>query len=341
MLKKVKVDEAIGMALGHDVTKVIPGKFKGPAFRRGHIIRQEDIPELLNIGKEHIYIIEEEEEGEVHEEEAALRIAKSVADSELGISGPKEGRVNIESVILGLLKINKPLLKEINLIPDVVLATMHDNSVCQPGTVVAGTKIIPLYAPEAKIRKIEELCQRQGKVIKVIPFKTKKVGVVITGSEVFKGRIKDKFGDSIKNKVEPLGSNINHQIIVPDDEDLIAQAVLEMRTKGSEVIFVCGGLSVDPDDVTVEGVERSGAKIISYGAPVIPGAMFLFAMLGNIPILGAPAAVIFNETTIIDIILHRVLAGEPVSREDIVDLGHGGLCLDCATCNYPTCPFCK
>ena len=167
------------------------------------------------------------------------------------------------------------------------------------------------------------------------------MGVVITGNEVFKGRIKDKFGDYIKGKVEPLGSSIYHQTIVPDDEELIAQAVLEMRSKGSEVIVVCGGLSVDPDDVSVEGVERSGAEIISYGAPVMPGAMFLFAMLGNIPILGAPAAVIFNETTIIDIILPRVLAGEPVSREDIVDLGHGGLCLDCDTCTYPTCPFCK
>jgi hypothetical protein len=131
MLKKVKVDEAIGMALGHDVTKVIPGEFKGPAFRRGHIIRRENIPELLNMGKEHIYIIEEEE-GEVHEEEAALRIAKAVAESELGLSSPKEGRVNIKAGILGLLKINKALLKEINSIPDISLATMHDNTVCQP-----------------------------------------------------------------------------------------------------------------------------------------------------------------------------------------------------------------
>ncbi len=340
MLKKVKLDEAVGMTLGHDVTKVIPGKFKGPAFRRGHIIRQEDIPELLNIGKEHIYIIEEEE-GEVHEEEAALRIAKAVADPGLATTSPKEGSVNIKSSILGLLKINKPLLKEINSIPEISLATMHDNSVCQPDTVVAGTKIIPLYVPEAKLNIVEELCQKNGYVIKVIPFKNRKVGVVITGNEIFKGRIKDKFGDYIKGKVEPLGSSINHQTIVPDDEELIAQAVLEMRSKGSEVIVVCGGLSVDPDDISVEGVERSGAKIISYGAPVMPGAMFLFAMLDKIPILGAPAAVIFNETTIIDIILPRVLAGEPVSREDIVDLGHGGLCLDCAACTYPICPFCK
>jgi len=339
MLKKVKLNDAIGMVLGHDVTKVIPGKFKGPAFRRGHIIRQQDIPELLNMGKEHIYIIEEEE-GEVHEEEAALRIAGAVAAPEMKLNSPKEGRVNIASSVLGLLKVNKPLLKDINSIPDVVLATMHNSTVCQPGTVVAGTKVIPLYVPEAKIKMVEELCQKKGNVIKVTPFKAKKVGVVITGNEVFKGRIKDKFGDTIRSKVEPLGSVINHQIIVPDDEELVARAVLEMRDKGSEVIVVCGGLSVDPDDVSVEGVEKSGARIISYGAPVMPGAMFLFAMLEDIPILGAPAAVIFNETTIIDVVLPRVLAGEQISREDIIDLGHGGLCLDCDVCVYPNCPFC-
>ncbi|MFH1662986.1 MAG: molybdopterin-binding protein [Chloroflexota bacterium] len=340
MLKKVKIEEAIGMPIGHDVTKVIPGEFKGAAFRRGHILKQEDIPELLSMGKEHIYIIEEEE-GEVHEEEAALRIAEAVADPEMEITKPREGKVNIKSGISGLLKINKSLLREVNSIPDISLATIHENAICRPGTIIAGTKIIPLYIPEAGLKKVEELCQSKGNVFRVIPFKEKKVGIVITGNEIYKGRIKDKFGDYIKNKVGPLGSIINHQIIVPDDEDLIARAVLEMRGKGSEVIFVCSGLSVDPDDVSIEGVKRSGAKIISYGAPVMPGAMFLLAMLDDIPILGAPAAVIFNDTTIIDVILPRVLAGEQISRQDIIDMGHGGLCLNCATCIYPDCPFCK
>ncbi len=340
MLKKVKLEEAIGMTIGHDVTKVVPGEFKGAAFRRGHTLKREDIPELLSMGKEHIYIIEEEE-GEVHEEEAALRIAEAVAGSEFELSKPREGKINIKSSISGLLKINKSLLGEINSIPNISLATLHENTNCRPGTIVAGTKIIPLYIAEDRLKKIEELCRNKGKVFQIIPFKEKKVGIVITGNEIYKGRIKDKFGDYLKNKVEPLGSVINHHTIVPDDEDIIASAILEMRDKGSEVIFVCSGLSVDPDDVTVEGVKKSGAKIISYGAPVMPGAMFLLAMLGDIPILGAPAAVIFNDTTIIDVILPRVLAGEEISRQDIIDMGHGGLCLDCADCIYPICPFCK
>lgn len=340
MLKKVKLGEAIGMVLGHDVTKVIPGQFKGPAFRRGHVIKEEDIPELLNIGKEHIYIIEEEE-GEVHEEEAALRIAKAVSGPGMELSEPSEGRINIRVKSAGLLKVNTALLREVNSIGEIVLATQKSYTTCQEGTIVAGTKINPLYISEAKLRKVEELCQKQGKVLKVIPLKPKSVGIIITGSEVFKGRIKDKFGETIRKKVEALGSTINHQTVVPDDEELIAQAITEMRDRGSDVILVCGGLSVDPDDVTVGGVEKSGAEIINYGAPVMPGAMFLLAMLGDIPILGAPGAVIFNQTTIIDVILPRVLAGEKVTREDIIELGHGGLCLNCGECNFPVCPFCN
>ena len=340
MLKKVKLDEAEGMVLGYDVSKIVPGKFKGPAFRRGHIIRKEDITELLSMGKEHIYIIEEEE-GEVHEEEAALRIARAVSNPGMKVTSPKEGRINIKSGINGLLKVNKTLLREINSIKEVVLATLHDNALCQPETVVAGTKVVPLYVPEAKLNMVEELCQRHGKVLKVMPFGKKKVGVIVTGSEIFKGRTREEFGEVFRRKVEALGSVINHHIIVPDDEGLIAQAITEIRAKGSEVIIVCGGLSVDPDDVTVEGVKRSGAKIVSYGAPVMPGAMFLYAVLEDIPILGAPGSVIFNETTIIDIILPRVLAGDEIAREDIIELGHGGLCLDCGECAFPLCPFCK
>jgi len=340
MLKKVKLDEAIGMVLGHDVTKVIPGKFKGPVFRRGHIIKKEDIPELLSIGKEHVYVMELGE-GEVHEEEAALRIARAISGSGVEFGEPSEGRVNLKAKIPGLLRVNVCLLKEINSLGEVLVATRHSNTVCSAGMEVAATKIVPLFTTQAKVSEIEQMCQGAGKLVEVIPIKKKRVGVVITGNEVFKGRIEDKFGEVIKRKAEALGSVINHQIIVPDDVILIAQAITEMSAKDSEVIVVCGGLSVDPDDVTVEGVKKSGAKIISYGAPVMPGAMFLFAMWKDIPILGTPGAVIYNLTTIFDLILPRVLAGEKICREDIIKLGHGGLCLNCGKCSFPICPFGK
>jgi hypothetical protein len=339
-MKKVKVGEAIGMPLGHDVTKVVPGTFKGPAFRRGHIIREEDIPELLSIGKEHVYIMELGKE-EVHEEEAASRIARAICGRGIEFSEPNEGKVNLKATAFGLLRINRRLLNNFNSLGEIIVATLHNNTVCDTGTVVAATRIIPLYTSEANVAQVEEICQAGGKVIEVIPFERKLVGVVITGNEVFKGRIEDKFGAVMKRKIEALGSVIKEQTIVPDNAEVIAQAITKMRENGSEVIVVCGGLSVDPDDVTVEGVGKSGARIVSYGAPVLPGAMFLFARLGNIPILGAPACVIYSPTTIFDLILPRVLAGEKIRRQDIVALGHGGLCLDCEECSFPTCPFGK
>jgi hypothetical protein len=340
MLRKVKLEEAVGMVLGHDVTKVIPGKFKGPAFRRGHIIKSEDIPEFLSIGKEHIYVMELEE-GEVHEEEAAKRIADAIGGIGIEFSTPKEGRVNLKAQGFGLLKINAALLKEINSLEEILVSTLHNNTVCHPGMMVAGTKIVPLFTTEAKLIEVEKMCRAGDKVVEVKPIQKKKVGIVITGNEIFKGIIQDKMGEVIKNKSEALGSAINHQIIVPDDADTIAQAIKEAKAKGSEVIVVCGGLSVDPDDVTVEGVRKSGARIISYGAPVMPGAMFLYAILEEVPVLGASAAVSHNPSTIFDLILPRVLCEEKLRREDIIELGHGGLCLNCEKCSFPVCPFGK
>ncbi len=340
MLKKIRVGEAVGMVLAHDVTGVVPGKFKGPVFRRGHVIRDEDIPMLLNIGKEHVYILALEE-GEVHEEEAALRIARAICGSGVDFSPPKEGRVNMKATVPGLLKVNTRLLKEINSLGEIVVATLHNNTVCDNGTVVAATKIIPLFTSEARVSEVERICRSDDRVIEVVPIRQRKVGVVITGNEVFKGRIEDRFGDYMQRKVGAPGSVINGKVIVPDDASLIAKAVIDMRGKGSEVIIVCGGLSVDPDDCTVEGVKESGAHIVSYGAPVMPGAMFLFAVLDDIPILGAPAAVLYNTATIFDLVLPRVLAGETISKEDIVELGHGGLCLNCDGCSFPVCPFGK
>ena len=340
MLKKIKVNDAVGMVLGHDMTKVVPGQFKGVAFHRGHIIKEEDIPELLNIGKEHIYIMEPGE-NMVHEEEAALRIAIAAAGDAFELTKPSEGRINIKAKSRGLLKVNIPLLRAINAIGEIIFATQHTNTVCQPGAMIAGTKIIPLYITEAKLKKLEDLCRTKGKVVKIVPFQAKKVGVVITGSEVFKGRIKDKFGDTIRKKVEDLGSTVNRQKVVTDDKEMIAGAVKEMKDGGSDVIFVCGGLSVDPDDVTVDGVKASGAKVITYGAPVFPGSMFLYASLQGTPILGAPACVIHNEATIVDVVLPRILAGDEVKKKDIIEYGHGGLCLSCDICEFPVCPYCK
>jgi hypothetical protein len=340
MIRQVKVEEAIGMALAHDLTKVVPGGFKGPAFKRGHIITKGDIPELLNIGKEHIFVLDLAE-GQVHEEEAALRIAKAVMGKGLSHSLPSEGRVNLETTAAGLLKIKVAALDEINLLGDIIIATLHNNTICKEGTTVAGMRIIPLFTSEEKLSQMEQIAGRTKPVITLAPMKLKNIGVIVTGNEVFKGRIKDGFSPILHKKIEALGCVVNNEEIVPDDPDVIARAIQNFKAKGSEVILCCSGMSVDPDDATPQGIRKSGAKVRFYGLPVLPGAMFLYAKLDDVHILGVPACVLHAPTTAFDALFPIVLTGEELSFENTRPMGHGGLCLKCPECSYPVCPFCK
>lgn len=340
MLRKVKVEDAVGLALAHDLTKIVPGQFKGAAFKRGHVIREEDILELLKLGKDYVYVLKLEE-GQIHEDEAALRIAKAVSGKGIEFSEPSEGKVSLKSMTRGILKIKIDLLEKVNSLGEIMLATLHNNTLCEKGLVVGGTRIIPLFTSKKRIEEIEMLTERKGKVFEVLPYKKKKVGLVTTGNEVFYRRIEDKSEGVFRRKIEAFGSEMGGKIIVPDDVDCIAKAIRDLSFKDHKVIIVVAGLSVDPDDVTLEGVKASGAEIISYGAPVLPGAMFLVAMLEDIPILGTPACTIFHEITIFDLIFPRILAEERITRKDIVSLGHGGLCLHCTTCRFPICPFGK
>lgn len=340
MIEMVKIEDAVGMPLAHAVTRVVPGSYKGQAFGRGHIISEEDIPVFRSIGKEHIYTLTLEED-EVHEEEAALRIARAVAGSGLMHTEPREGRINLVAAQTGLAKIDVAGLNEINMLGDMIVTTVHNNTVCQEGTMVAGMRIIPLTIRSQKLDKMETAAQRYQPVIKLAPMKHKNIGLVITGNEVFKGTIRDGFSPIVHKKVEALGCHIINQTFVPDDSDVIARAILEFQATGSEVILCCSGMSVDPDDVTPEGIRKSGAKIFFYGLPVLPGAMFLYARLKQTPILGLPACVLHSPATAFDILLPRVLAGEDLTFTETRKLGHGGLCLSCPKCMFPLCPFGK
>jgi len=340
MLTKVHSEEAVGMVLAHDITRVVPGVFKGAAFRRGHVISEADIPELLKLGKEHVYVMNLEN-GEIHEDDAARRLGKALAGKGLELTDPREGRLNLITKYPGLLSVNVALLKEINCYGEVIASTLHDQTLCKAGAVVAGTRTMHLTISDSLLRTIESKCEDEGGVVKVIPLKTKKVGVIITGNEVYKGRIKDAFADIIRRKVMALGSTLDYETTVPDDAEIISKSIREFINSGAQIIVACGGLSKDPDDCTCEGVKKSGAEIVTYGAPVLPGSMFLYAVCNDIPIIGAPACVLHSPTTILDIILPRLLADERISREEIVELGHGGLCLGCSTCYFPNCPFGK
>jgi len=340
MLTMINVDEAIGMVLAHDITKVIPGVFKGPAFRRGHVIKAEDVSELLKLGKENIYIMQLGDD-EIHEDDAARRMGRAIAGPGLELTEPKEGRVNLTAKSPGLLKVDVQLLKEINSIDEVIVSTLHDQTLCQVGTVVAGTRTMHLTISDSLLRRIEHMCQDRGGIVKLLPLKTKRIGVVITGNEVYKGRIKDGFADIIRQKVTAFGSTLEYKTIVPDDADIIGESIKEFISSGAQAIVVCAGLSKDPDDCTLEGIRRSGAEIVTYGAPVLPGSMFVYAVCDDIPIIGAAACVLHSPTTILDIILPRVLTDQRITKEEIIELGHGGLCLGCSTCYFPACPFGK
>ena len=339
-MKKIRIEEAVGMVLGHDVTQIIPGKYKGPRFKRGHKIKKEDIHEFLKIGKEHIYVMDLKP-GIIHEDDAALRLGRAFAGRNIDISGPSEGKVTIHSKIKGVLKINLSLLHRINLSRNVILSTVHRYTACLPEMAVGATRIISLLAPERQIEKVENWCGEEGPVIEILPYQKMNIGVVVTGSEFFKGRTKDRFDDRVGEKINKFGSRVVKKEVVPDDAHQISQSLLKLHNDSVDLILVTGGLSVDPDDVTREGIKKAGTKIVFYGTPVLPGAMFLYGILGKKPVLGLPACVFHHNATLFDIIFPRILAGEVLNRKEINLLGHGGYCRNCDPCHFPVCPFGK
>jgi molybdenum cofactor synthesis domain-containing protein len=339
-LVKIKAENAVGTILAHDITRIIPGKFKGVGFKKGHILKKEDIPELLKIGKEHIYVLNLSED-QLHEDDAALRIAPAICGDNLAWTEPSEGKSTIVSQQAGLLKVNVRGLTRINKLGNIIVSTLKTNFPCQKGQKVAATRIIPLMIAKTKIEKLVSLAVRHRPILQLTPFRKLRVGGVVTGSEISKGLIKDEFDQYVGKKVSDYGCEFVKKIIVPDEPKLIANAVLDLKDLGCDLILTTGGLSVDPDDVTKLGVKKTGAKMVAYGSPVLPGAMFLCALLDNTTILGLPACVFYHPTTIYDLILPRVLAGENITKNEIADMGHGGLCLECETCRFPNCSFGK
>lgn len=339
-MNKIKVEDSVGMVLAHDITRIIPGEFKGVAFKKGHLIAEKDIPELLKIGKEHIYIMELSV-NQLHEDDAALRIAPAVSDENLTWTNPKEGKSAIKSSCRGLLNVNAQGLKQINQIGDLIVSTLKTNTPVSPGQTIASTRIIPLVIDQWKIEQVELMSSQFYPILSVKPFYSMKFGGVVTGSEIYKGLIKDEFDEYVAEKTKSYGCQYLKKVIVPDDPQKIASAIHELKEAGCELILTTGGMSVDPDDVTKLGIQYSGAEVLSYGTPVLPGAMFLYANLDDTIILGLPACVFYHKATVYDLILIRVLAGEKITADTVADMAHGGLCLNCSHCQYPVCPFGK
>lgn len=339
-MKNVRVEDAIGMVLAHDLTKIVPGVFKGAAFKKGHIIRQEDIEELKNAGKYNVFVVPLEDD-RIHENEAAQRLATAAASKGLLVSEPSEGKANIRAGVHGLLKIDRQALLEVNRLGEIALVSLHDNTVVEKDQIIAAAKIIPLTADGESIENAERICLRNRPVIDVRPLFPLKTGIIVTGSEVYYGRIKDKFGEVLREKVRFYGGEPMEPLYAPDDADFIGRLITETIGKGAEIVLVSGGMAVDADDVTPQAIKNVASDIITYGMPLLPGSMCMIAYRDLVSVIGVPACAMFHKTTVLDIVYPRLLARERLTRDEMLDLAHGGLCLNCELCRYPVCPFGK
>lgn len=337
----VPVTEAVGMVLPHDITEIVKDEFKGRAFKKGHVIRPEDVEHLRRLGKEHIYVLQLGPD-EIHENEAALLMAKALAGSGIEYSEEiVEGKVSLKAAIDGLLKVNREGLYRFNLLGEVMCATLQDNTPVKQGEQVAASRLIPLVGERQVVVEAVTRAEAAFPMVQVVPLRKVKAGLVITGSEVFYGRIQDRFEEVLRSKLAQLGSEVVMVGFAPDDVSLIGTEIEKCLAAGAELIVTSGGMSVDPDDVTRLGIREAGAESAVYGTPVLPGAMFLVGRIGNVPILGVPACGMFHKITVLDLVLPRILIGESIGREELAALGHGGLCRNCAHCQYPVCNFGK
>ena len=335
-MKKIPVEQAVGMTLCHDITKMVDG-FKGAAFRRGHVIREEDIEELLNIGKKTVFVWEENA-GEIHEEDCALRMAAMAPVQGAHYTAPSEGKVLLMADTRGMLRVDTELLREINSIGDITISTLPDHYPVESGARLASMRIVPLVTKEEQIIAAERLCAKR-KLLDLRPYAHKKIGVIITGSEVYSGRIKDKFEPVVRRKMESYPAEILGVTICDDDLDMIINSAKAYLAKGADFLIFTGGMSVDPDDLTPTAIRRLGAQVVSHGVPSQPGNMTLVAYLSDVAIIGVPGAAISLPTTIFDVLLPQIFTGDKLTKDDLIRLGDGGLCQMCRACHFPNCTF--
>ncbi|GMQ79922.1 MAG: molybdopterin-binding protein [Thermodesulfobacteriota bacterium] len=341
MIKTIKLKDAVGMKLAHDITEIRPGEFKGAAFHKGHTVCNEDLCRLQKLGKNHLYLIDLEDD-EIHENEVAAIMAKALAGDGVGWKNePSEGKIGLKAEKDGLLTVDTVVLAAFNMIEEVMCATLHNHTLVKADDLVAATRAIPLVMKRAPIERAAAIAGQNGGVVSVRSLRHGKAGLIITGNEVYHGLIEDRFAPILTRKLTGLGCEVDRISFAPDDTEIIRQAICVHIESGCDLILLSGGMSVDPDDVTRKGIRLAGANEMYYGAAALPGAMFLVAYIDNVPLIGVPACGLHHRTTVLDLVLPRILAGEKIGKKELAFLGHGGLCRDCAECSYPHCPFGK
>jgi len=339
-MQLIETTNAVGHVLCQDITQIIKGVTKDAVFRKGHMVKAEDIPVLLSVGKENLYVWEKEE-GMLHENEAAEILYDLCKGENMRPSEIKEGKIELIATCDGVLKIDKEKMNRVNALGEMMIASRHGNFPVKAGDLLAGTRVIPLVIEESKMNRAKEVCGA-GPIFQIRQYVHKKVGIVTTGSEVFYGRIEDTFTPVIKEKLSEFDVEIIGHLISNDNHDMITQSIMTLLEQRADMIICTGGMSVDPDDRTPLAIKNTGAKMITYGAPVLPGAMFLLAYYkGNIPIVGLPGCVMYAKRTIFDLMLPRIMTDERLRIGDFTALGQGGLCLNCDHCTFPNCGFGK
>ncbi len=339
-MKLIKTTDAVGHVLCHDMTQIIPGVTKDARFRKGHIVTEEDIPVLLSMGKENLYVWELVP-GMVHENDAAERLANLCQSTHMTRTEPKEGKIELRADCDGVFFVDSERLRDVNSQDEVMIATRHGNTAVHRGDKLAGTRVIPLVIEEKKLRDAEAAAGDEP-LLRLVPYSVKTAAIVTTGSEVAKGLIEDKFTPVVARKLADFGIEVVFHTLVEDDREKEIAAIAAARASGAQLVLCTGGMSVDPDDRTPAAIRDSGARIVRYGAPVLPGAMLLVGYFEDgTPVLGLPGCVMYAKATVFDLLLPRIAAGVPITREDISRMGEGGLCLGCEECRYPVCPFGK
>ena len=339
-MRLIKTTEAEGHVICHDIVQIIKGVKKDTIFRKGHVVCKEDIPVLLSVGKDNLYVWEKDDTM-YHEDEAAQILYDMCKNDFMKPSEVREGKIDIIADADGYFKVDIGRLLEVNSLGEMMIATRHSGFPVKKGDKLAGTRIIPLIIEKVKMEKAKRTAGTKP-LLEIKPFLYKKVGIITTGNEVLYGRIKDTFGPVIREKLAEYDVDVIGQRIIGDNPRDISDGINEFLSEGANMVICTGGMSVDPDDTTPTAIKDAGAKIISYGAPVLPGAMFLMAYTKeNIPIMGLPGCVMYSKRTIFDLVLPRVMSDEPVTKEWLSSLGHGGLCLACEICTFPNCGFGK
>lgn len=337
-MKSIRTEDAVGHVLCHDITQIIKGVTKDAVFRKGHVVTKEDIPVLLSVGKENLYVWEADETM-LHENDGAEVLRKICQGEGMHPTAVKEGKIELIADRDGLLKINREALVAVNGLGEMMIASRHGDFPVRAGDKIAGTRIIPLVIARDKMEAAQRVAG-ESPIFQVVPFEKKKVGVITTGSEVSKGRIEDSFTPVIVDKLLEYGLSMDEHVLSGDDPKTITEAIQGMLKRGCEMIICTGGMSVDPDDRTPLAIKNTGADIITYGAPVLPGAMFMLAYTkAGVPIMGLPGCVMYARRTIFDLVLPRILADDVLTAEDFIRLGEGGLCLLCDVCTFPNCGF--